>query len=200
LDRTWEGQTAFAGDYNSDNIPLLTGYVNWIVYAPRPATGPDPVFPSDYAAQYQRPAGEYTYVYQVFSTNTDLVHSFSVDLETTADTQGAFGAGLTPEPATTYLASFDSSFWAFGAVDPDSYPPISKNTNSQILAFCSAYSPEQLWGEVMDGGAEPPISVPSPGTVAFMVPEPSTLWLALAGLGTWAAAWVARRRQATRGR
>jgi len=208
LDRTWEGQTAFFGDYDSNNIPLLTGCVNWIVYAPRPATGPDAVFPSDYAAQYQRPANEFTYVYQVFSTGTDLVHSFSVDLGPMADTQGAFGAGLKTEPETTELDSFDSAIWSFGVLDPNPpgvldpypYPPIGQFQNSQILAFSSSYSPEQLWGEVMDGGAEPQISVPSPGSVAMMVPEPSTLWLALAGLGTWAAAWVARRRQGTRGR
>ena len=192
---SWEKQTSFV---KND----LTGYVNWIVYD-------KDSFPSDYEHSdnqyigYQPTPGEYTYVYQVFSTGVDELHGFTVTLDVhtgLADNIGVFGPTVTPNvvPDGMVLNSNESAFWEFGLVQ--GYVPVSQGLNSQMLAFCSSYSPEQLFGDAADGGNDATVTpLPSPGMINITVPEPSTLCLTLVGLGTWAAAWAAQRRQGRKG-
>ena len=180
--KNWQDQTSFA-------VNDLTGYVNWIVYAPGdfPYSG------------YTPTASEFAYVYQVFSTGADQIHGFSVNLENQADNIGAFGQGVVPDGGTS-LDPSDSAFWEFGL--QQGYSPVGQGQNSQMLAFSSEKAPEELFGGVLDGGNSTRIEVlPSPGSIGISigVPEPSTVSLMAVGLGTWAIAWAVRRRQGRNG-
>lgn len=196
---SWEYHTTFAaGD--------LTGYVNAIVYD-------KDSFPSDYQhsddqySGYTPTPGEFTYVYQVFVQGKDELHGFEVKLQNEADNIGMFGPVSGPDvvpnggpnvvPDGAVLAS-DSAFWEFGMVD--GFYPVGKNQNSLMLVFSSQCSPKELWGDAADGGGDADIRpLPSPGMIVITVPEPSTLWLTLVGLGTCVTAWASRRRQGRKG-
>jgi hypothetical protein len=192
------GTTGFAGTaYNnwedvapfSDNT--LVGYVNWIVYAPDS-------FPDSYLGSgYTPKSGEFTYVYQVVSQGTDAIHRLSVDVENQAENIGAFGSGVgIVAPTKAVLDPPYTTYWQFQ--DPT---PIGYLQSSQMLAFSSPKSPEEFYGTVYDGGNSADLDVlPGPGSLAIVVPEPSTLGLTLVGLATWAASWAARRRHGRNGR
>jgi hypothetical protein len=129
---------------------------------------------------------QYVYVYQVTSTGGENLHSFSVDLETLADSIEAFNVGFAPKPNGMAMASGDAE-WDFN-------DGLANGQSSQMLAFCSYFSPEQLWGDAVDGVDADVEPLPGPSVTMTPAPEPSMLCLALAGLVVGVAARVARRR------
>jgi hypothetical protein len=195
---SWEGQTSFSATTLNSNgdVETLAGYVNWIVYN----AGDFP-----YAAPGYKTSGELTYVFQLFSTGTDQIHSFKTELDNDADSIGTFAApagglaaagGMTPSGMV--LNSGDSTLWEFmgsSAIGKDAH---GQDEHSQLLIFSSSSSPDDVLGNVLDGGGEVYVDpVPGPGSVTITnpVPEPATLSLTLVGLGFMAAAWAVRQRQ-----
>jgi hypothetical protein len=185
----WEGETSFSCPDPTTNMDLA-GYVDWIVYGPSSPY----LFPSQYepggsvTPSYTPSLGEYVYVYQITSTGGDNLHSFSVDLEALANNIGAFNVGIAPKSNGMTVNSGDAD-WDFD-------DGLANGGSSQMLALCSFFSPEQLWGDAIDGvdADVEPLPGPNP-SVTITVPEPSMLCLALVGLVSWVAARVVRRRR-----
>ncbi|MHC4984540.1 MAG: PEP-CTERM sorting domain-containing protein [Planctomycetota bacterium] len=156
----WTGSTAF------DNGTGVAGYIDWAVFAP----GDFPFGGSGYAPT----AGEMVYVYQLFSTGTDSVSSFSVALENPADNVGSF-TGLSGDAViNALLVPAVKAEWQFAG--------ITTGNNSEGLAFSSPYVPKDLFGLVIDGGTFS-VAIPLPTPSDAEIPEPATMSvLALGGL------------------
>jgi len=174
----WEGQTSFTDGAS------LNGYVNWIVYGP----GSSPY--SGYTPQH---SGEYTYVLQLFSTGTDQIHYFSTELDNAADSISALAAPTGGKAAPGGIAPSGMSLQQWYTTWEFTNEDIGQNQHSELLVFSSPDLPTLVVGDVMDGTDVTVDPVPGPGTaVVILVPEPTTLSLALVGFGCLATAWAMR--------
>jgi hypothetical protein len=178
---TWEGITPFTSPANPD----LTGYVKWSVYAPG-------AFPfSGYAAK-NVVTGEYTYVYQVFGQGSDAISNFSLLLDNPADHLDTFRDAANGLDYSTPLNTFglfdthpDSASWYFDG--------IGDTGNSEGLVFASTTAPLVHQSIIQDHGTQAfPVGIPAPGP--YMIPEPGTFTLLIAGLGIALAVRRFRRR------
>ncbi len=166
---TWSGSTAFV----SGN---LSGYVDWAVFAPG-------VFPYG-GTGYTPTTGEMVYAYQLFSTGSAAVATFSVALVNPADNIGSFSALAGDSVTGTLLDNPPSgkAEWQFAG--------ITTGGNTEGLAFSSLRVPQNLYGLAVNGGTFD-IVIPLPTPAEAEIPEPATMsLLALGGLA------LLRRRRA----
>lgn len=174
----WSGTSEFFIVNETNPGHDLIGHVDWAVYAP--GAFPyvlDTLEPTDPAIPI--PANEYAYVYQVFGTGSDAIHSFSLEVGTVADTIGTF-SNLEPSIATaSYLDPDDGTAnWYFspGISGPTSVTHPDPD-HSRGLVFFSPMAPYHCSSIIQDGGL-----VANPWA-ACPVPEPSTLILWVIGMG-----------------
>ena len=155
-DGSWSGSTAFSdGD--------LSGTVDWAVFGPGD-------FPF---SNYTPTSGELTYAFQVFSTGTDAISKFSLNLPNTANNIGSF-SDLTGDAVTsTSLSVGVNAQWNFAG--------ITQSNNSEGLAISSIRTPINSFGLVLNGGGFSAV-IPLPTPSLEEVPEPSTL--GIIGLGS----------------
>ena len=126
-----DGSVVWSGSTSFDDGGGVVGYVDFAVFAPGD-------FPYG-GTGYTPTAGEMVYAYQVFSSGTDPLSSFTMALTNPADNPGSF-TGL-PGDAAGPIALAD---WHFAG--------ITMGNNSEGLAFSSPYVPKDLFGLVIDGG------------------------------------------------
>jgi hypothetical protein len=197
----WEGQASFYSN-NPVSGATLSGDVNWIVYNNSLASSQPGSFPASYSSycnsyNYSPTQNEFVYVYQIVSTGNDTISNFSVGLSPNGlgDNLGWFGVSSDQvDPQDGGAVSHHSAFWDFTGDELDPTQP-----TSDLLVFSSPQSPQDLFGVLQDSGLQARVeSVGGPGPGGMIVitaPEPSMALLMGIGFGTWAAAWVARRRQ-----
>jgi hypothetical protein len=167
--KIWSDTTEFAGE--PGHLPDLAGHVVWAVFGPGEFTSP----------AYTPTPGEFTYVYQVFSTGAASISSFTVPLENDADNPAYFidaAADVSGNPPIAQLFKTESDpynvEWRFSG--------INTGNSSMALAFSSPKTPQDFLGVVVNGGQfgiVDPIPVPSSNSI----PEPATFLSLLIGLG-----------------
>ncbi len=176
---TWDGVSHF-----SNTTSGLAGDVDWIVYAP----GQFPYAGSGYTP----PSDQYTYVYQIVSTGTVSVSDFNFSVD---EVVGNISSFVSPGqvdgdlPAGIDFVSGQGGWvdWAFDGING---PNEGGNHTSAGLVFTSPKAPMSTsTGTITDGGTTGRLDLlPAPGTGnGNIVPEPTTLALALVGLGLIAA-------------
>ncbi len=152
----WTASTAF-----TNNAGTLTGYVDWTVYGPGD-------FPY---AGYSPSPGELVYAFQVFSTGSDAVHSFTLnDPNSAMNSVGTFADLAGEAPISTALGT--QAEWNFAGLDA--------GENSIGLAFSSPKTPDSLFGIVVNGGSFA-VAIPLPVPSSNDIPEPASLALLGAG-------------------
>ena len=166
VNSAWVGTTPFVAPEN----PNLAGSVDWAVFGPGdfPFSG------------YSPPSNEYSYVYQVFSTGSDFITSYSVPVINPAGNAGSFsdsGNGITGvAPSLIEITGIPGSvYWQFS-------PGIVQLGNSEGLVFSSPKRPRALYSLVVNGGTFA-TAVPVPSPSAEPIPEPCTFILLVMGLG-----------------
>jgi hypothetical protein len=178
--RTWK--STIPTYFQSAANPDLSGYVEWIVYGPGafPFTGFTPA------------ADELTYVYQVFSTGSDHVSSYTVPLYNAVDTGIGIGAFSDPAngvtgvaPSAMQLLALDSAHWQFAG--------INQGDNSEALVFCSPNKPDDYYSILVDGGATAVAGPPLPSPSSTPIPEPAVLASLLIAFAIGATATKAKR-------
>ncbi|MHC4985336.1 MAG: PEP-CTERM sorting domain-containing protein [Planctomycetota bacterium] len=167
-----DGSTVWAGSTAFDNGTGVAGYVDWAVFAPGD-------FPF---AGYTPDAGELVYAYQVFSTGTDVISSFSVALENEANSLGSFSDLSGDAMINGVLLPAVKAEWQFAG--------ITTGGNSEGLAFSSPLVPKELFGIAVDGGTFA-LVIPVPTPSSNEIPEPATM--SLLGIGALTA--LIRRRR-----
>lgn len=155
---TWRGTTPIV----SGN-PHLTGTVDYVVYGPG-------AFPFGNSATFTPNNAVYTYVYQVHSTGSDNVSSYTVDMENLANNIGWFGDSPLVSPTHAELSPAECATWQFGG-DPGGLSGYSAG-----LAFSSPYAPQWFSSALMDGGTVG-LAIPVPSPSSTPIPEPGTLVL-----------------------
>jgi hypothetical protein len=181
--------TAIAGFHNSSpfsNAFHLAGSVDYAVYAPG-------TFPAGFLGYTPTP-GDYVYAYQAHETGSADLSQFSVTLTAPVDPvpnigdfSGANGFGLVAgDPSiSAFVTPMDSANWLFDGV--------VTGGSTDGLAFSSPNPPTWSVGRTVDDGTIAfPIPVPGPKAI---VPEPSTLILALFGFGIMVFQWLRERER-----
>ena len=176
---TWDGVSHF-----SNTTSGLAGDVDWIVYARVDSRTPAP------AILHRRT--KYTYVYQIVSTGTVSVSDFNFSVD---EVVGNISSFVSPGqvdgdlPAGIDFVSGQGGWvdWAFDGING---PNEGGNHTAAGLVFTSPKAPMSTsTGTITDGGTTGRLDLlPAPGTGnGNIVPEPTTLALALVGLGLIAA-------------
>lgn len=178
----YSGSTTFASD---EEIPLLTGYVDWAVYAPNTFPYSDP--------GYTPTPGQRIYVYQVFNTGNTYISKYIVPLDNSANNIGSFSdagiSGIAPwaeaPDLPMVLVTPGSASWNFTGFNP--------GNSSEGLIFCSPNTEIDYLAVTLNGGSYAivdPVPVPGPESI----PEPSTLLSLMVALGIIAATVRSKRR------
>ena len=169
---TWSGTSYF---HNSTSG--LDGNIDWIVYGP----GQFPYNDSGYVP----PSGQYTYVYQIVNTGSVAVSDFNFSVDQVVGNIDSFVSSGRVEgdlAAGTDFVSGQGGWvdWVFDGINGSNG---GGNHTSGGLVFTSPKAPTiTSTGAITDGGTTGGVdSLPAPGPSD--IPEPTTLALALAGLG-----------------
>ena len=163
---------AHADAYDSGATPFdngtLTGTIEWAVFAPGD-------FPFTPTGSWAPDDAAMTYVYQLYSTGTDHVSSYTVPIYNPADNIGAFedAPDITGVlPASSSLSVPGSAQWFFS---------IATGENSSAVAFSSPQLPTDIYSVVVNGGGYAiAVPVPTPGSTS--IPEPGTTALLVGAL------------------
>jgi len=168
--RTWRDTTSFDGSMYGN--PNLAGTIDWVVFAPGqfPFSGFTP------------PSDQCSYVYQVNSSGSDHITSYSVYLNNEANNQDSFtdtDNGVSGDPPTgEILTPYTTVEWQFAGIVQDG--------ESEGLVFTSPNTPENAVGLLVNGGSVA-FAIPVPAPSSNPIPEPATILSLLIGLCVFAA-------------